>query len=290
MHKSALAFGRDGRLVSCGRVPAGSRNRRSAFRTDDPEPVDYKHWEFYSFSTGTRISGDTSGILPGFEFNYGLIPNGRLPIVAVTAFDRPAGNPTHFGYGDTEVGFKYRFIEEDKDGARPQIGIFPLVELPTGNQDRGLGAGHVRVFLPLWVQKSFGEWTTYGGGGYWINQDEHLGDKNYWFFGWLLQRKITEHLTLGGEIFHQTADTIDGVDSTGFIFGGIYDFDEHNHLLFSAGRGFRHAPEPTCFPGISLGRSRIEFAGGIVALTCAPVLRKSNRRLPSGGEEVPCST
>jgi hypothetical protein len=126
-------------------------------------------------------------------------------------------------------------------------GIFPLVELPTGNQDRGLGAGHVRVFLPLWVQKSFGEWTTYGGGGYWINQDEHLGDKNYWFFGWLLQRKITEHLTLGGEIFHQTADTIDGVDSTGFNFGGIYDFDEHNHLLFSAGRGFRHAPETNLF-------------------------------------------
>ena len=217
------------------------------FRTDDPEPVDYKHWEFYSFSTGTRISGVTSGILPGFEFNYGLIPNGQLHIVAVTAFDRPAGNPTHFGYGDTEVGFKYRFIEEDKDGARPQIGIFPLVELPTGNQDRGLGAGHVRVFLPLWVQKSFGEWTTYGGGGYWINQDEHLGDKNYWFFGWLLQRKITEHLTLGGEIFHQTADTIDGVDSTGFNFGGIYDFDEHNHLLFSAGRGFRHAPETNLF-------------------------------------------
>ena len=65
------------------------------FRTDDPEPVDYKHWEFYSFSTGTRISGDTSGILPGFEFNYGLIPNGQLHIVAVTAFDRPAGNPIH---------------------------------------------------------------------------------------------------------------------------------------------------------------------------------------------------
>ena len=44
---------------------------------------------------GTRISGDTSGILPGFEFNYGLIPNGQLHIVAVTAFDRPAGNPIH---------------------------------------------------------------------------------------------------------------------------------------------------------------------------------------------------
>ena len=59
---------------------------------------------------------------------------------------------------------------------------------------------------------------------YWINQDDNLGDKNYWFFGWLLQRKVTEKLTLGGEIFHQTADTVAGVDSTGFNLGGQYDF------------------------------------------------------------------
>jgi hypothetical protein len=217
------------------------------FRTDDPEPVDYKHWEFYTFASGTHKGGDTSGVGPAFEFNYGLIPNGQLHIVAPAAFDSPAGGPTLFGYGDTEIGFKYRFIEEEKDGFRPQVGTFPIVELPTGNQNTGLGAGHVRAFLPLWVQKSFGEWTTYGGGGYWINQDDRLGDKNYWFFGWLLQRKVTERLTLGGEIFHQTADNVAGVESTGFNFGGIYDFDEHNHLLFSAGRGFRNAPETNLY-------------------------------------------
>jgi hypothetical protein len=117
------------------------------FRTDDPEPVDYTHWEFYTFTSGTHISGDTSGVGPAFEFNYGLIPNGQLHIVAPTAFDSPAGGPTLFGYGDTEIGFKYRFIEEEKDGSRPQVGMFPLIELPTGNENRGLGAGHVRVFM-----------------------------------------------------------------------------------------------------------------------------------------------
>lgn len=217
------------------------------FRTDDPEPVDYRHWEFYAFSSGTHKSGDTSGVGPAVEFNYGLIPNGQLHVVAPAAFDRPAGGPALFGYGDTEIGFKYRFIDEEKDGARPQVGTFPLVELPTGNQNKGLGVGHARAFLPLWVQKSFGEWTTYGGGGYWINQDDRLGDKNYWFFGWLLQRKITERLTLGGEIFHQTADNVAGVKSTGFNVGGVYDFDQHNHLLFSAGRGFGNASETNLY-------------------------------------------
>ena len=211
------------------------------YRTDDPEPVELHHWEFYTFTTGTHVNGDTSGVGPAFEFNYGLIPNGQFHIVVPMAFDSPAGGPNQFGYGDTEIGFKYRFVEEDKEGFRPQVGIFPMLELPTGNQSKGLGTGHTRVFLPVWVQKSFGEWTTYGGGGYWVNQNDNYGDKNYWFMGWLLQRKITEKLTLGGEVFHQTADKVDGVDSTGFNLGGQYDFDEHNHLLFSAGRGFQNA-------------------------------------------------
>jgi hypothetical protein len=217
------------------------------FRTDDPEPVDYQHWEFYTFTTGTHVKDDTSGALPAFEFNYGLFPNAMVHVVAPVAFDHPSGSPTLFGIGDVELGFKYRLIEQDKNGARPSIGIFPLVELPSGDQSRGLGAGHASVFLPIWIQKDFGDWTTYGGGGYWFNKYDTYGDKDHWFFGWLLQRKITEKLSLGGEIFYETADTVDGVDSAGFNLGGQYDFDEHNHLLFSAGRGFQHAQETNLY-------------------------------------------
>ena len=44
------------------------------FRTDDPEPVDYQHWEFYTFTSGTHVNGDTAGVGPAIEFNYGLNP------------------------------------------------------------------------------------------------------------------------------------------------------------------------------------------------------------------------
>jgi hypothetical protein len=200
-------------------------------------PVDYQHYEFYTFSTGTWASNDTSGALPGFELTYGLIPNGQLQVGAGVAFDRPFDGRTQAGLGDSEISFKYRFIQEDNDGLRPQVSIFPSLELPTGNRQRGLGAGHASFFLPVWAQKSFGSWTTYGGGGYRFNRSSSLGDKDHWFVGWLLQRRITDQLTLGGELFHETADTIDGDDSSGFNLGGSYDFDAHNHLLFSAGRG-----------------------------------------------------
>ncbi len=220
---------------------SGGANAGPPFRTDDPEPVELGHYEFYTFTTGTHVKDGTSGVAPGFEFNYGIIPDGQLHIVGPTAFNSPAGGPTLFGHGDTELGFKYRFIQENKEGLRPMVGVFPMVELATGDQNRGLGVGHTRLYLPVWAQKSFGEWTTYGGGGYWINRDDTLGDKNYWYTGWLLQRKVTEKLTLGGEIFYQTASSIFTKDSTGFNLGGVYDVDEHNHLLFSGGRGFQNA-------------------------------------------------
>jgi hypothetical protein len=114
--------------------------------------------------------------------------------------------------------------------------------------DRGLGAGYVRAYFPLWIQKSFGEWTTYGGGGYWINHGDGTADRDYWFFGWLLQRQVTKQLAIGGEIFHQTSTVAFGATNpiytqptTGFNIGAIYDFDDDHHLLVSVGAGLQNA-------------------------------------------------
>ncbi len=78
---------------------------------------------------------------------------------------------------------KYRIIQET--GRFPQAGVFPLLEIPTGNASHGLGSGHVQAFLPLWLQKDLGSSTVYGGGGYGINPG---ADKRNWtFFGVVAQ-------------------------------------------------------------------------------------------------------
>jgi hypothetical protein len=213
------------------------------FRTDDPEPVGYQHWEIFGFSTATQIQGDAAGVLVGVEVDYGAAPDLQIHIIVPLAFDIPDGGDTQIGIGDVELGAKYRLVDEN--GWQPQIGVFPLIEIPSGDADRGLGGGSTRAFLPVWVQKSLGEWTTYGGGGYWINPG--AGDRNYWFAGWVLQRKLTEQLTLGGELFHQTADSVGTTGSTGFNLGGFHDFTENHHLLFSAGRGIRGANDTNQF-------------------------------------------
>jgi hypothetical protein len=202
------------------------------FRTDDPVPVEPGHWEIFTFSTATHAAGDTSGILSGIDANYGAAPNLQLHATFPAAFDKADHGNMAVGYGDTE------FLAEDEAGWRPQAAIYPALDLPTGNAARNLGAGHTRVFLPVWLQKGFGRWTTFAGAGYWINPGS--GNRDFWYFGWAVQRQIADNLAVGGELFHQTANTLNGKDQTGFNLGIVYDLSEHYHLMFSAGQGIRN--------------------------------------------------
>ena len=205
------------------------------YATDDPEPVDYKHWELYLASQVAHDEGGWSGTAPHVEVNYGVLPNVQLHLIAPLVFDLPNQATGRYGYGDTEVGVKFRFISESD--WRPIVGIFPILELPSGDAKNGLGSGHVQTFLPVWLQKSIGAWTTYGGGGYWINPG--AGNRDYWFVGWLVQRKIVEHVAAGIEIFHTTPKEVYGESETRFNVGLIVDFTDSQHLLFSAGRGLQ---------------------------------------------------
>ena len=107
------------------------------------------------FSAGTVVHDDTSGSLHAFELNYGLIPNGQLTIDAPIAFDSPSDGAIQFGYGDTQVSFRYRFIQEDEKGWRRK--------LPSSCSSNCRRATKAVGLLPIWAQKRFGEWTTYGG-------------------------------------------------------------------------------------------------------------------------------
>lgn len=65
--------------------------------------------------------------------NYGLVPDVQLHTILPLTLYVPADGASSYGYGVTELGVKCRFVHE---GAwRPQIGIFPLLEVPPGPHD-----------------------------------------------------------------------------------------------------------------------------------------------------------
>ena len=203
------------------------------YTTDDPEPVEFRHWEFYVATQHVITRDLATGTAPHVEVNYGAWPGLQLHMIAPLAYAQPSGASPSYGIGDIEVGAKIRFVDESKWW--PMVGTFPLFELPTGNAGSGLGTGHLHVFIPLWLQKSFGPWTTYGGGGFWLNPG--AGMRHYGYIGWLLQRRLSPLATLGAEIFYTTPDQVGGNADLRFNLGLVLDITEHHHLLFSAGRG-----------------------------------------------------
>ncbi|WP_031409627.1 hypothetical protein [Thiomonas sp. FB-Cd] len=209
------------------------------FITDDPEPVDFGHHEFYIASQQVKTQDGRSGTLPHFEFNYGFATDAMVHVLLPNAFNVPAGGSMQSGPGDVELGMKYRFLHETS--ALPEAAVFPLVEVPAGDASRGLGNGATQFFLPLWLQKNWGSWQSYGGGGYWINRA--AGMRNHWFFGWVVQHDLNDHLTLGAELYHNGEQAVGIPQYMGFNLGGQYNFDEHDHLLFSLGRGLSHVAQ-----------------------------------------------
>ena len=208
------------------------------FVTDDPVPVEFRHWEVYLASQWEHDRDEgTSGTLPHAEVNYGIVPDMQLHAIVPMACSAPHDGPTQYGIGDMEFGIKYRFIHEDDTRGTPQAGAFPLIDIPTGDSSRGLGEGRIKIFLPVWIQKTWGPWTTYGGGGYWYHPGKD--NKNYWLAGWLLQRDLSEVITLGAEIFNSSPQARGESDETGFNAGGTINLSELQHILFSAGRDFK---------------------------------------------------
>jgi hypothetical protein len=152
---------------------------------------------------------------------------------------------TKYGYSNTELGVKYRFVQDS--GSSLQIGVFPLVGLPTGSKAQQLSNGSVQVYLPLWIQKSWGKLTTYGGAGYWLNYGPET--KNWLFAGWEVQYDFSDVITLGGEAFYHMAQSPGMKSGTGFNVGGFINVDDHNHILYSVGHSVSGDASITAYIG-----------------------------------------
>ncbi len=238
---------------------SGSALAGPPFQTDDPEPVDLGHYEFYVFaaSDGTPLETDASG--PAFEFNWGALPNMQLHAVLSFGGIDPANDPQYlpagagpsaYGLLDTELGVKYRFIPQSD--TFPEVGVFPMIELPTGSYSRGLGTGKTWYKLPLWLQKDFGPWTTYGGGGYQVV--DQAGYRNFRYAGWLLQRDLGDKWTLGGEFWYHGPEglaTPQTHSATMLDIGGYYYFRKPAfQLLFSVGHTVAGQSETYAYLGL----------------------------------------
>ena len=204
--------------------------------TDDPEPTDYQHFEIYAFGQGTNTRTGNGGAT-GMDFNYGAAPDLQLSATLPLVYDSPTGQGTVGGLGNVELAAKYCFLHQADIGW--DVAVFPRVFLPSPSAH--VGEKHTSVFIPVWLEKDWGKWSTFGGGGCVIHRG---GDaRDFCLAGWALTRMVLPNLQLGVELVHQTADTKGGRASTGIGAGLRYDITETYHFLAYIGPGLQHAAE-----------------------------------------------
>jgi hypothetical protein len=181
---------------------------------------------------------------PALEFNWGAVPDVQLHAILPWGAAIPLNNPVYtpsgtgpsnFGLSDMELGLKYGFIHQTAH--RPQIGSFTMLELPTGNADKGLGVGRVWYKLPLWAEKEIGPWSLVGGAGYVLVHQTGLNSFPYG--GFLVKRVLSVRLELSIETFSHAGEGVAAPQtqaSSMIDAGGYYHFKSPGwQLLFAYG-------------------------------------------------------
>ena len=188
----------------------------------------------YSQGTNGRLgSSDDAGI----DFNYGATKDLQLTAVLPIVRDHLTGGETTTGLGNIELAAKYRFLHKEDFGW--DVAIFPRLFLPSAS--RHIGEQHASLLLPVWLERDFDAWSTFGGAGCVINNG---GDsKTFCLAGWALTRQVLPNLQLGAEIVHQTADTKGGSSFSRFGAGLRYDIDDKYHVLAYVGPGLENVAE-----------------------------------------------
>jgi hypothetical protein len=230
------------------------------FQVDDPVPVDFKHYEFYIFGSTDGTPAETDYSAPSFEFNWGAVPRVQIHTILPFGGIRPSNNPIYLPSGagssangllDMEFGVKLAIIKETK--VIPQIGTFTMIEIPTGNADKGLGAGKVWYRLPLWLQKNEGKWLFDGGAGETVNSQD--GFHNFPYGGFLVKREMNKKLDLAAEIFAHGGEgpvTPQAESSTMIDAGGYWHLrgEEAMQLLFAYGHSIAGRTENYAYLGL----------------------------------------
>ncbi len=195
------------------------------YLTDDPEPTDLHHWEIYNFVSGERDPGASSVDL-GEDINYGAAKD--LQLTMVLPLHQETGAP--LDVGNVELGAKYRFAHQLPGTVSADVSFFPTVILPTGR-----GASRAQLLLPLWLQRDFGPWSLFGGGGYTLNPGP--GNRNFAAVGVVVARTLRPGFQLGLEVNHQGSTAVDDRSVTALNLGSTIHIKGPFSWLASLGQG-----------------------------------------------------
>ncbi|CAM4063650.1 hypothetical protein [Roseateles saccharophilus] len=202
--------------------------------TDDPETPGNGRWEINVAAVASRTTGRRELAIPDVDINYGLGDRIQLkldlPWVRVSAPDLRARS----GPGDTEVGVKWRFYDDEDSGLT--ISTYPqyMHALTDASVARGTASPGHEFLLPI---EAAGEVAGVGLVGE-VGKNFVQGQKGQWIAGVIASHPCGDNNECMFEVRGRHGE---GQHATLLNLGVHHKLDDSLALLFAAGaeRGTR---------------------------------------------------
>jgi len=179
------------------------------------------------------VSTESTGGQIAMTFSYGVIENadlvlslpyqwGKVKEGGVTLYDEN-------GVSDMTVEVKWRFFE--KDGL--SLAIKPGVRFPTGNDEKGLGAGRTGYHVFIIGSKEAAPWSFHVNVGFIGNENKVDEEKNIWHASLATTCEVVKHLKIVGNIgIERNRDKTADKDPAFLLGGVIYSVTERFDIDF----------------------------------------------------------
>jgi hypothetical protein len=164
---------------------------------------------------------DTADLVLSLPYQWGKVKEEGL-----TIYDEK-------GISDATFEVKWRFFE--KDGL--MLALKPGVIFPTGNDEKGLGAGKVGYQAFFIGTKTADPWEFHANLGYIGNENKAGQERNIWHASLAAEYELFEHLELVANVGVERNRDKAGSGNPAFLLGGIeYEVAER----FSLGLGVKY--------------------------------------------------
>jgi len=210
------------------------------FHTGDPDTADKGTWEASLGVVAERRPGEKVYELPGFEVNYGLADGLEFSYESAWLQKCENGVPSESGYGNSLVGLKWRFLEQEKHGVT--VALKPEFEFRnpgSSSVQKGLADDENTFLLDLRVQRAFGENLL----GLSFARTFPSKSDGSWEYGMFLKRETAKGHTFGVEL---TGSSTKAFNRSALVlnFGAQIKLTAQGKLLLGLGRELHNHDEP----------------------------------------------
>jgi hypothetical protein len=237
-----------------GALLAGTRNVLAPppLVTGDVPTADHGTFEWYVGGLYQDSGSTITWAAPFSELVYGITR--RWEVTAESAFLIKEGEQ---GVADTVLGTKYVLLTESEK--RPGVALSFEAGLPTGDAERGLGAGAPEYEFRVRTQKTFGWFTPILNVGYAVVEEPTINGVreercNTWRASCAQEWQVARRTKLLTEIYGKTSDEPGGDDRLAANLGFKHKLSESLQLHGAIGKSLREdnrgGPELRAYLGV----------------------------------------